>query len=112
MRASSTCCEITSTSCAKGCASTRKSRLSDRARDPTRGAAETAAALRDFHLAYVAVGSIASDQMRRWLRPMSALTPEADKRGDVSPGLLCANRVVTGCRGEAPLFDSLSALPV
>src|SRR5215831_6485005 len=29
MRASSTCCEITSTSCAKGCGSTRKSRLSD-----------------------------------------------------------------------------------
>src|SRR5262245_16945872 len=30
MRASSTCCEITSTSCAKGCASTPKSRLNDR----------------------------------------------------------------------------------
>src|SRR5262249_16531268 len=32
MRASSTCCEITSTSCAKGCASTPKSRLNDRTR--------------------------------------------------------------------------------
>src|SRR5215831_14112068 len=76
MRASSTCCEITSTSCAKGCASTRKSRLSDRARDPKRGAAETAAALRDFNLAYVAVGSFTSFLPSRRVR----FSPRADIR--------------------------------
>src|SRR5262245_41139954 len=44
MRASSTCCEITSTSCAKGCASTPKSRLNDRTRCGYRANGEKVAA--------------------------------------------------------------------
>src|SRR5262249_18337962 len=95
MRASSTCCEITSTSCAKGCASTRKSRLSDRARDPTRGAAETAAALRDFNLAYVAVGSVPSHPDLRDAPGMSAMPPIATQSVRRNEALLCAANRLT-----------------
>jgi hypothetical protein len=52
------------------------------------------AALRDFHPAYDRNGSLASDQSRQQLRPMSALPPIATKLVRRNEVTLCAR---TGC---------------
>src|SRR5262249_36956069 len=103
MRASSTCCEIISTSCAKGCASTPKSRPNDGVRDPTRGATETAAALRDFNLAYVAGGSSVSD---RPARGMSASLRKRTNGRRFDLSALCQKRTCAPQQTTA-LFDHL-----